>query len=295
MNASIARSWRFLVGCMLALALLPAARAGLITGSWDPQFGSFLPGMSWQVKAEIIVPNACSNLADGVYSTSGGPCNIPSTSSIGFLNVWVRMFDTGLADPGDFFGLSPNSVVFNPIGMSASAVRVENGQIVGFNSDSAFLQTFSCLSPCDAPGLFFSALASAEGNLFEFHFTVNGPSLTCKGCVSTFAQRYADYLELYPPERADVTSATTDLEQFLVTYTSNNTANAKYVDDSGNAVGSRLDNRGNVLGFSQSLSAPIGSTAILVPEPGMLLLVASALGGLALSRRPSARRAAPCG
>jgi hypothetical protein len=89
--------------------------------------------------------------------------------------------------------------------------------------------------------------------------------------------------------RPNVAAATTDLEQFLVTYTSNTTSNPKFVDSSGNAVGTRLDGNGDFKGYSTSVAGAIVTTAIQVPEPGMLLLAGAALAALALSRRAARR------
>jgi len=78
-----------------------------------------------------------------------------------------------------------------------------------------------------------------------------------------------------------VQSEVDGLRQFLVTYTSDDTSVAKFSDAAGNALGVRLDERGQVLGRSTSINGPLQR----VPEPGSLALVAAALAATALLRR----------
>ncbi len=139
------RSIRLLFAAFALLVLGPGvARAGLVSGRWDPQFGAFLPGLNWQVRAQMLVPNACSALADGVYTTAFGACAGSRLDS-----VYLRMFDTG-QDPNDFFTITgtvtattstywgwcytgstePHCYNFNVNFFTLSAVRVQAGQVV---------------------------------------------------------------------------------------------------------------------------------------------------------------------
>ena len=101
------------LACFAAVSALGTAHAGLVTGNWDPQFGAYLPGLSWQVRAEVLVPDACSNQADGVYSTAIGACDNSNPATFKFLAVWLRLFDTAIANPNNFFGITANSSFFS--------------------------------------------------------------------------------------------------------------------------------------------------------------------------------------
>ena len=262
---------RLMTALTLALAVQGAAHAGLVTGNWDPQFGSFLPGLSWQVRAELLVPDACSNQADGIYGTGSGACQIAGSP---FVNVWLRLFDTGLADPGDFFGsggISPNHSsywILTSSYTSITNIRIASGQVVAFGAGSnTAAQTVVCTNfpICNPLESFPSA---AGGNLFELTFDTNGPKLACLHC----RHNIADPMVLSDP---DIYADTSGLSQFLVTYTSTDTSTPKFTDDSGHALGARLDGAGNYRGQ--------GTTPL--PEPGTVALLLAALGAAAVTTR----------
>ena len=267
-----------LLASTLALATLGwgSAHAGLVTGNWDPQFGPYLPNLSYQVRVEALVPNACSNQADGIYSTVGGACDNSNPADSKFLGVWLRLFDTDLADPNDFFGRTENSNYFSwcdnsMIGdrrcdnfgsnyFTASSIRVAQGQIVGFitGSQSGLVE-------------YFSSPASAEGNEFELSLAANGPLVTCLNCRNS--------LEDFREDLPNVPASTDDLTQFIVTYEDDVGQTPKFTDSQGNALGARLSPDGTYLGRSTS------ATTNSVPEPGSMLLVLAALGGLVTTVR----------
>ena len=174
---------------------MAVAHAGLVRGTWDPDFGGSFTNLSWQVRAEWLVPNGCSNLADGVYSTSvAGPCESIS-DSVRMLAVWVRWFNTDAGDPNDFFqqvfpisGYTGycesvwatsqpdcnlgNTTMFTQGSepLTASDVRVEASQIVGLNTN--VITGFQTFGWPDSAGSHFWSLG----------FTTNGPVLTCTDC-----------------------------------------------------------------------------------------------------------------
>ncbi len=278
------------IGAPLALAWMAhgAAHAGLVTGSWDPPFGSFLPNLSYQARAELDVNNACSNQADGVYSTASGACFGASVRA-----VWLRLFHTGLADPNDFFtvvgGPPPTPVLSTYFALcetivlpdsrcgsgngsyfaGISSIRILQGQVAGFATNSGpNLQTLVV-----SGGNYYSFPDAAEANLFSLSFSVNGPDFFCTNCRSTFTP--GTPTPPSPGTGGNIAADKTNLRQFLVTYLSNDTSVPKFTDSQGNAIGVRLDGAGNVL---------------LIPEPAApaLVLTALALAGFAGRRRASA-------
>jgi hypothetical protein len=285
MTSRLSFMLRRALSALALVALWPtAAQAGLVTGNWDPAFGSFLPGLSWQVRATLLVPNACSAQGDGVYSTAGGACD---QGSISVLSVRLRLFNTGVADPNDFDqngGITPNiSATWDmqgppSLGYGVSKVRVEAGQVVGFEAGRPDLLPGLVLTPVYASTVVCVPLcesfpSAAEGNLFGLVFGVNGPVLECRLCHAVFGQ---------PDGPVSVYGSTEGLTQFLVTYNDNDGRAPKFTDGQGNTLGARLNGAGQYLGQA---TTPGGAS---VPEPGAPLLVLTALMGIGFMRRRSA-------
>ncbi len=279
------RSIRLLVAAFALLVLGPGvARAGLVSGRWDPQFGAFLPGLNWQVRAQMLVPNACSALADGVYTTAFGACAGSRLDS-----VYLRMFDTG-QDPNDFFTITgtvtattstywgwcytgstePHCYNFNVNFFTLSAVRVQAGQVVGFASSEEFAQSLYTFSGND-----YTNPTTAGGNVFGLTLGTNGPVLRCLSCRQNL-------LDPFGP--VDVFASTTDLSQFLITYTTDDTSSPKFTDTNGNALGARLDANGKYLGQSNAFDGAI------IPEPASVVMVFTAFAALGFVRRRLTRR-----
>ena len=178
MHSIALKTWRrFTLVLGICFGGLGQAHAGLVTGAWDPAFGPFLPNLNWAVRAELLIPNGCSNQADGVYSTASGAC---AASGISVQNIWLRLYDTG-ADPNNFFGNNgltpPNSAVWSlgPFAWTFNNVRVAGQQIVGFDATGAVVaQTVVSVS-----SVLYSFPGSAGGNLFSLAFMTNGPTLEC--------------------------------------------------------------------------------------------------------------------
>ena len=244
-----------------------AAQAGLVTGAWDPAFGAYLPGLSWQVQANFYVPDACANQADGDYAATGLCAGVAVNSAI------LRLYDTGLADPNNFLQINAHSThidFHNALpspGYGVNNLRITSGQVVGFDAgrqDGPFLGLGQYLTPVYG---WYTAPASAVNNLFGMTFRLDGPQIECYHC---------DNVNGYPSSKPSVYADKTHLEQFLVTY--NDSGAAKQTDANGRALGARLDGAGTFLGLSTAPRA--------VPEPGALGLALAALGaGAALRRR----------
>ena len=266
---------RFMVrraAALLALGLLAhgSSHAGLVSGRWDPLFGPILPNLSWQVQANFIVPDACSNQADGVYSTTG------LCAGVSVQNAWLRLFDANLvANVNDFFGIDANSNIVDfqtdpvSIGYGAFKVRIANQQVVGIEAGRQDIPS----TPL-TPVYMGTSIPAAVNNIFGLIFTVNGPVVTCRGCDNVYG---------YPTGvgngNPDVDAATTELDQFLVTFTDSGAP--KLTDADGNPLGARLDGAGNLLGFAVDTSA----VPVSVPEPGTAALALACLGALRLARR----------
>ena len=254
---------------VLALASPFAAQAGLVTGSWDPLFGPFLPGLSYQVKAVWDVPDGCRFQGDGVFSAGVGTACAGST----VVSARLRLFDTGEADPDNFDQNNPNSFSFemNPPfsppddrAFGVVQVRVLDQQVIGIDAgQSSNLPTLT--SPTSAH--FNGVVATALNNSFGLHFGVFGPVVTCFQCSTDGEGRTRG--------NSDQPAGTAGLTQVLTTF--NDRGAPALVDDNGNAVGVQLDENGD---FVRRVV-----TGTPVPEPGSLALVLVALGSAAWLRR----------
>jgi len=252
------------LGCMVPLG----AQAGLVSGNWDPAFGSFLPGLSWSASFKMQIPNACANQADGDYTTTGACALSP-----GYVEqLRLYLFNTGDA-PVSYFELGS-------YGWNVGSVRVKNNQIVGVDTGAS--PVFELTYSFDTVN-YFSNPSSAMGNTFDLSFNLNGAKLTCLHCVNTFINQPPPPTNYSLP---DIDSSPADLKQFLITYTDDLGFEPKFTDSFNQALGARLDGNGVYLGQSTSISG------LLVPEPGglPLLLTAALAGAAAMHRR---RRSPP--
>jgi PEP-CTERM motif len=257
---------------VLALACPLGANAGLVTGSWDPPFGSFLPGLSYQVRAEFFVPDACSTQADNTYANAG----LCAGSTV--VSARLRLFD-GAADPGNFLESSANSFSFDMVpgvtpptngAFGVGQVRVQNGQVVGVAAGQMIGGSVTPVSPVGA--IFAGVVPSALGNTFGLHFTEFGPVVTCFVCVGVGGSAN--------PLNPNVLAGTADLTQVLTTF--NNNGTARLVDPtSGRPLGVLLDSNGEFV-RQVVTQFPDGTP---VPEPGSLLLVLGALAAAAACLR----------
>ncbi len=259
------------------LLLQVPAQAGLISGSWDPAFGAALPGLSWAVHAEVLVPNNdCSNLSGN--QAISGDCAGAAVQA-----VFLRLYNTGAAapdwsDPATYlssvpdvasFSVCDTSVSGNPAysdrcfgnygsTFNLSGLRIAGGNVVGLQASvGAIFATTVDLGngPQSLP-------TNAQGNDFSLNFTLNGPQLFCVTCPG-----------------GPVQSDTDGLRQFLVTYTSDDTSTPKYSTARGQALGALLDADGRLLGLATAIDAQP------VPEPGGFALALTALAAAALVRR----------
>lgn len=272
----------------LGLLLQAPVHAGLISGSWDPEFGTALPGLSWAAYAELSASDACTAAVGNqtVGIGSGGPCADAKLNAV-FLqlydNEWFGALDW--SSDSSYNSLPPHSATFAIcdtalIGdsrcggnfwnyFSLSALRIEGGSVVGLQAtvNTSFL--------AEDPGTGTDPWPSSSmGKLFKLNFMLEGPELYCQDCTG-----------------GPIKSSSEGLRQFLVTYKDN--GQAKFTDSTGKALGVVLDDKGQVLGRATSINAQF------VPEPGGLALVLAALGAAALARRrrglpaTAARRHAP--
>lgn len=284
----------------LGLLLQVPAQAGLISGSWDPEFGPALPGLSWSAYAELTASDACTSAVGNQTVAAGQDCAGAKVNAV-FLQLYNTASSAALdwSNPASYISDPPDSATFavcdssvkdiqsykdrcnNNFGnyFNLSKLRIEGGNVVGLESSvGAWFAALELKPRFDLlPSLVWPSLespanrrlltapslpSSANKNFFSLNFTVNGPELWCELCNRSLNR---------------VQSETDGLRQFLVTYTDEGPA--KFTDSNGQALGVVLDENGNVLGRSTSINGQ------LVPEPAGLALVLTALGAAALVRR----------
>ena len=263
---------------VLAMASPLGAHAGLVTGNWDPLFGAFLPGLSYQVRAVFSVPDACSGQIDGTYSASSGFCAGSTIQS-----ARLRLYQAG-ADINNFmeqnaatswsFDMIPAATPPANGSFGVSQVRVQGGQVLGVAAGQMIGGSVTAVSPVSAN--FTGVVPSALNNSFGLHFTAFGPVVTCFDCIGIGGSAN--------PDNADIQAGTTGLTQVLTTF--NNNGAAKFVDPaSGRPLGALLNSEGEFV-RQVPTQFPNGTP---VPEPGSLPLVLGALASAVWLRRRSAR------
>lgn len=224
-----------LVGC-LGLGGFGSAQAGLVSGSWDPAFGSFLSHLSWSGQAEFWVPDTCSAQADGIYSASG----LCGGTTVNSANV---TFTGDLSLPGW------QTIDFAPLGLTPTAVKVAGNQVVAVATTGAGLGV-----PSGAP--------AAQGNVFVLQFTTTSPILLCIACSPTGP----DYINNAP----NVAASVNGMEQTFYSYYDDNQT-PKLVDEFGKPVGVKLDSGGSFVGYTSPPVPEPGTWALML---GGLMAVA---------------------
>jgi len=191
---------------VLAMASPLGAHAGLVTGSWDPEFGDDLPDLSWSATGEFFVPDACIAGPDGVRVLIGACAGTTVVSAS------LTLFNT-VPDPLAPWLNIPYTESINFL--IPLAVRVVDGQVHAVSTTTSTTTSYPYVT-------------SSLGNGFSISFGLDRPTLTCVACNGGIH---------------DVESSADGLTQVLTTF--NNNGTAKLVDPaSGRPLGVLLDRNG---------------------------------------------------
>lgn len=224
-----------LAGC-LGLGGLGDAQAGLVSGSWDPAFGPFLPNLSWSGQAEFWVPDTCAALGDGIHLVSDVAC---LSTTVNFANV---TFTGDVSLPG------AQTIDFKPLGITPTSVKVMNNQVFAVATTGGGLG-----QPSLAP--------AALGNAFVLQFTSDSPILLCIAC----SPNGPDYIN----NAQNVSAGVNGMEQTFFSYTDSGAPTL--VDALGNPVGVKLGSDGNFIGYTSAPVPEPGTWALML---GGLMAVA---------------------
>ena len=126
------------------------AHAALYTGSWDPAYGAFFPGLGWSAKAVFDVPASCLAI-NGNYLPVSGNC-----AGFDVLSAQVSFYNT--ADPGTNLG------TYNlDTDVTVTGIDIAGGALTGVYTDHF--------------DYFIPSLGLAGGGMYSFSLILYGGNL----------------------------------------------------------------------------------------------------------------------
>ena len=166
------RARSFLSTSLFAAAALfggvAPAHAALYSGSWDPAYGPFFPGLGWSASAVFDVPDSCLALGSGNNIPISGGC-------AGFSVVSGEVDLYNIANPSAILGsyaLDPSVIV--------NGINLTGGHLTGI--DTGFFSYFVPTLAIAGGGNYSFSLLLYGGNSAQLVYA--NPIATSPGCAS---------------------------------------------------------------------------------------------------------------